>query len=94
MYSGGDILDVQWWGYTGCTVVRIYWCTVVGIYWMYNGGDILDVQWWGYTGCTVVDQLTVVHSSHGTSYLLTNISKRSTSPLEHTECSIVAPNYK
>ena len=48
MYSGGDILDVQWWGYTECTVV--------GIYWMYSGGDILDactvvgdildVQWW------------------------------------------------
>ena len=37
MYSDGDILDVQWWGYTGCTVVRIYW--------MYSGGDILDVQW-------------------------------------------------
>ena len=36
MYSGGD--TVQWWGYTGCTVV--------GIYWMYSGGDILDVQWW------------------------------------------------
>ena len=37
MYSGEDILDVQWWGYTGCTVVRIYW--------MYSGEDILDVQW-------------------------------------------------
>ena len=44
MYCGGDILDEQWWGYTGCTVMGIYWMYSGGIYWMYSGEDILDVQ--------------------------------------------------
>ena len=50
---------------------------------MYSGEDILDEG-----------QLTIVHSSHGTLYLLTNISKRSRSPIAHTENSIVLPDYK